>query len=55
MVRICEVSRYWLEDGAPLVAVSGAWLKDFGFDIGVKVVVEVRSGEIVIKAVDAED
>ncbi len=55
MVRISEVSTYWMEEGAPQVAVSGAWLRDFGFEVGGKVVVEVIKGQIIIKAVDSED
>jgi cytochrome b subunit of formate dehydrogenase len=32
------------------VRFSGTWLKDFGFEFGHKVVVEVTAGQIVIKA-----
>lgn len=53
MVRISEVGTWWMEDGCPILSVSGSWLKDFGFDIGRKVVVEVTDGQIVVKAVDA--
>jgi hypothetical protein len=55
MVRISEVSTHWMEYGVPQVAVSGAWLRDFGFDVGGKVVVEVVKGQIIIKSVDSED
>ncbi len=55
MVRVGEVGRWWMEDGAATVSVSGSWLKDFGFEMGRKVVVEVTQGIIVIKLVDAED
>ncbi|MCX7746214.1 MAG: type I toxin-antitoxin system SymE family toxin [Clostridia bacterium] len=37
------------------IRVSGAWLKDFGFELGRKVVVEVTKEQIVIKAVHVED
>ena len=37
------------------VKVSGSWLKEFGFEYGHKVVVEIIKGQIVIKAVDVED
>lgn len=55
MVRLSEVSHSWLEEGSPLVAVSGTWLKDFGFEEGKKVVIDICQGQIVIKAVDCED
>jgi hypothetical protein len=55
MVRLSSVSSYWMEDGAPSVSVSGSWLRDFGFESGKKVVVEVSQGEISIKLVDCED
>ncbi len=55
MVRLSEVSYSWLEEGSPLVAVSGAWLKDFGFEEGRKVVIDICQGQIVIKTVDCED
>jgi hypothetical protein len=55
MVRISEVSTYWMEEGAPLIAVSGSWLTDFGFEIGRKIVIDVSMGQIIIKAVDMEE
>lgn len=55
MVRVSEVSTYWMEDDSPLVPVYGSWLKDFGFSSGTKVVIDVTKGQIVIKAVDHED
>lgn len=55
MVRISEVTTDWMAEGSPLVAVSGAWLKDFGFDEGKKVVIDICQGQIVIKTVDFED
>ncbi len=55
MVRVSEVSTYWMEDDSPLVPVFGAWLKDFGFEAGTKVVIDVTQGQITIKVVDHED
>ena len=55
MVRISEVSSYWMEDDCPMVSVSGTWLKDFGFAQGRKIVVEVTDGQMIIKAVDGEE
>ena len=54
MVCLSKVSTFWLEDKAPLVAVTGEWLKDFGFEVGTKLVVEVSQGQIVVKTVDME-
>ena len=51
MVRISEVSTFWM-DGEAQVSVSGDWLRQFGFDIGRKVVVDVTQGVITIKVVD---
>ena len=55
MVCLSKVSTFWLEDKAPLVSVSGEWLKEFGFEVGTKVVIDVTQGQIVIKPVDVED
>ena len=55
MVCLSKVSTFWLEDNAPLVTVTGEWLKDFGFEVDTKVVIEVSQGQIVVKAVDYED
>ena len=55
MLRLSQVSTYWLEDACPQVSISGAWLRDFGFDVGGRVVVEVSQGQIIIRPVDAED
>ena len=54
MVCLSEVTTFWMEEGSPQVAVSGAWLKDFGFEVGKKVVIDICQGQIVIKAVDCE-
>mgnify|MGYP000383305706 CR=1 FL=1 len=51
MVRISEISAWWMEDDCPNVSVSGSFLKDFGFNIGKKIVIEVLKGQIVIKPV----
>jgi hypothetical protein len=55
MVRIGEVGRWWMEDGATTISVNGAWLKDFGFEKGRKIVIDVTQGQIVIKLIDDED
>ena len=55
MVRLSEVSSSWLEEGTSQVIVGGTWLADFGFTTGVKVVIEVSKGQIVIRPVDGED
>jgi len=54
MVCLGSVGKFWMDD-CPEVKVSGSWLKEFGFEYGHKVVVEVTKGQIVIKAVDVED
>ena len=54
MLRLSSVTSYWLDE-APAVTVSAAWLRDFGFDIGCKVVVEVSQGVITIKPLDSEE
>jgi hypothetical protein len=35
--------------------VSAEWLKDFGFEVGCRVVIEVSQGVITIKKVDCEN
>jgi hypothetical protein len=55
MVRISEVSAYWMEEDTPIIAVSGRWLRSFGFDIGCRIVIDVTKGQIIIKAVDVEE
>ena len=55
MVRISRVVPFWLEEGAPLVGVSGKWLVDFGFDVDTKVVCDVTKGQIIIKVIDCEE
>jgi hypothetical protein len=54
MVALSSIRPHWMDD-APSVVVSAAWLKDFGFDIGAKVVIEVTQGVITIKLVDCEE
>jgi hypothetical protein len=54
MVCIGSVDKFWLDDALE-VKVCGSWLKEFGFDFGRKVVVEVTEGRIVIRAVDIDD
>ncbi|MCX7708379.1 MAG: type I toxin-antitoxin system SymE family toxin [Clostridia bacterium] len=55
MVRISEVMRYWMEEDCPLIAISGEWLREFGFDIGGRIIVDVTTGRIIIKPVDTEE
>jgi hypothetical protein len=55
MVRISEVKSYWMEEDCPLIAISGQWLRDFGFDIGLRIVVDAIKGQIIIKVVDVEE
>ena len=55
MVRLSEVSAFWMEENSSSVVVSGAWLSTFGFEPGRKIVVDVTKGQIVIKLVEAVD
>ena len=55
MVRISDISTHWMEDGAPHITIYGAWLAEFGFEVGGKIVLDITKGQIVIKAVDSED
>lgn len=55
MVRLAKASSYWMEDDSVEVAVRGSYLKQFGFDVGTRVVIEVTDGLITIKPVDGED
>lgn len=55
MVRLSEVSAFWMEEDSSSVVVSGAWLRHFGFEPGRKIVVDVTKGQIVIKLVEAVD
>jgi formylmethanofuran dehydrogenase subunit D len=54
MVCLGSVGKFWLDESLE-VKVNGSWLKEFGFEYGRKVVVEVTEGQIVIKAVDIDD
>jgi len=54
MVCLGSVGKFWMDECLE-VRVSGSWLKEFGFEYGHKVVVEITKGQIVIKAVDVED
>jgi hypothetical protein len=54
MVALSSIRSHWLDD-APAVTVSAEWLKNFGFEVGCKVVIEVSQGIITIKKVDSED
>lgn len=53
MVRLSEVSAFWMEDSSSSVVISGAWLRNFGFEPGRKIVVDITKGQIVIKLVEA--
>ncbi len=54
MVALASVRAHWLDD-APSIVVSASWLKEFGFEIGAKVVIEVTQGVVTIKPVDCEE
>ncbi len=54
MLRLSSVAPYWMDE-SPSVTVSASWLKDYGFEIGKKVVVEVSQGVITIKPLDSEE
>jgi antitoxin component of MazEF toxin-antitoxin module len=54
MVALASVRGHWFDD-APSVVISASWLKDFGFEIGAKVVIEVTQGVITVKPVDCEE
>jgi hypothetical protein len=54
MVALSSIRSHWLDD-APAVTVSAEWLRDFGFEVGCRVVIEVSQGVITIKKVDCED
>ncbi len=55
MVRLSEVSAFWMEDSSSSVVVSGSWLRSFGFEPGRKIMVDVSQGQIVIKLIEAVD
>jgi len=55
MVRLSEVSAFWMEDSSSSVVVSGSWLRSFGFEPGRKIMIDVSKGQIVIKLVEAVD
>ena len=55
MVRLSHVDGYRLEDEFLEVAVRGSYLKDFGFEKGSKVVIDVTRGQIVIRLIEEED
>jgi len=55
MVRLSEVSAFWMEDGSSSVVVSGSWLSSFGFEPGRKIMIDVSKGQMVIKLVEAVD
>ena len=54
MVCLGSVGKFWMDECLE-IRVCGTWLKDFGFEYGHKVVVEVTAGQIVIKAVHIEE
>jgi hypothetical protein len=54
MVALSSVRSHWLDD-APVITVSAEWMKEFGFEVGCRVVIEVSHGIITIKPVDCED
>lgn len=54
MLRLSTVVPHWMDE-APSVVVSATCLRDLGFEIGTKVVVEVSQGVITIKALDSEE
>jgi hypothetical protein len=54
MVGLSTVISHWLDD-SPAVTVSAPWLRDFGFEVGSKVVIEVSKGVISIKMLDSEE
>lgn len=43
MLRLSTVVPHWMDD-APSIIVSASCLKDFGFELGARVVVEVSRG-----------
>ena len=54
MVRLSAVASHWMDD-SPSVLVSAPFLRDFGFEIGGKVVIEITQGVITIKALDSQE
>jgi hypothetical protein len=54
MVALSSIRSHWLDD-APVITVSAEWMKEFGFEVGCRVVIEVSHGIITIKPVDCED
>ena len=54
MVRLSVVASHWMDD-SPSVLVAAPFLRDFGFEIGAKVVIEITQGVITIKALDTQD
>ena len=55
MVRLSSMKSDWLEEDSVQIVISGTYLRDFGFSLGTKVVVEVTDKSIVIKPIEVED
>ncbi len=48
--KLTVCSRYTLNDSkVPSLSLVGKWLKEAGFDIGCKVEVECKEGELIIR------
>jgi len=55
MVRLSEVSYPVKSDGSPSLIISGDYMREFGFDVGCRVVIEAAKKCIVIKLVDVDE
>ena len=55
MVRLSHVDGSRFGEESLEVAVRGSYLRDFGFENGSKVVIDVTRGQIVIRLIDEED
>jgi len=55
MVSISSVYSDWREDGSSHISISGIALKDFGFETGEKIVIDVSHKKIVVKPIDMEE
>ena len=55
MVRFSHVDGSRFDEESSEVAVRGIYLRDFGFENGSKVVIDVTRGQIVIRLIDEED
>ena len=55
-IRVVAIGNFdWMGDILPYISLRGDWLKDAGFAVGRKVVIEDTKGQITIKLVDSQE